>query len=78
MKQGANTGVVVRNRRWLPPPPGWVRVNVDTATFMQTESVGIGSVIQDENGSLVRARSKKIDAKLHPRSYTPERLKLWD
>lgn len=62
-------------RRWVSPPQGWVKINVDAAIFEATGSVGLGSVIRDEHGNFVRARSQKIEVQLYPREAEAEGLK---
>lgn len=45
--------------RWSKPPVGWVKVNVDAAVFSDN-TIGFGSVIRNEEGQFLRARSGRI------------------
>lgn len=74
-KQVPRSVATTSRRKWDPPPPGWVKINVDAATFMETKSVGIGSIIRDEQGAFVRVRNQKIDCQLHPREAEAVGLK---
>lgn len=65
----------VNRRRWNAPQRGWVKVNVDAAVFTETDCVGIGSVIRDENGVFLRARTQKIRALFQPREAEAIALK---
>lgn len=47
----------VTARTWSSPPPGWVKVNIDAATFFYLNCSGVGSVIRDDHGSLLRAQN---------------------
>lgn len=51
-------------RQWKPPPQDWVKINIDAATSMETNSTGIGNVIRNEAGEFQRARNQKIIASL--------------
>ncbi|XP_074377883.1 uncharacterized protein LOC141719404 [Apium graveolens] len=52
-----------------------MEVNVDAAVFTETDCVGIGSVISDENGGFLRARTQKIRALFQPREAEAIALK---
>lgn len=67
-KKGGKLAGSVNVRRWVSPPQGWVKINVDAAIFTEPGgSIGIGSVIRDENGGFVCARNQKIELLVHPR-----------
>ena len=54
------TANIPRPRRdvgWLPPPNGFVRVDVDTAHNRQNGKFGFGAVIRDSEGGAVAAKS---------------------
>ncbi|XP_074337198.1 uncharacterized protein LOC141674388 [Apium graveolens] len=54
-------------RCWSPPVTGWMKINIDAATFPGEGSVGVSSVIRNELGEFVRARVKKIRVHVQPR-----------
>jgi ribonuclease HI len=41
--------------RWEPPPTGWIKANVDASWDAQTERGGVGVVIRDQTGSVLRS-----------------------
>lgn len=53
-------------RRWYPPQYGWVKVNIDAAVFLESECIGIGSVIRDNHGVFVRARNHRTTTLYQP------------
>ena len=57
----------VSPRRWFPPKPGWVKVNIDAAVFIESGFTGVGSIIRDEHNKFIRARNHRIDAVYQPR-----------
>ncbi|XP_074370401.1 uncharacterized protein LOC141711686 [Apium graveolens] len=61
-------------RRWLTPPQGWVKVNIDAAIFDTTGSMGTGCVI-NEAGNFIRARAQRISARMQPREAEAISLK---
>ncbi|XP_017251140.1 uncharacterized protein LOC108221791 [Daucus carota subsp. sativus] len=65
----------VSPRRWYPPQPGWVKVNIDAAVFIEAGCTSIGSTIRDEHGAFVRARNRKIAAVYQPREAEAVGLK---
>ena len=50
--------------KWTPPSPTCYKINVDDAVFKEQKMVGVGILIRDEEGQLVGACSKKIEAPL--------------
>jgi hypothetical protein len=40
---------------WEPPPTGWIKANVDAVWDAQTERGGVGIVIRDQMGSVLRS-----------------------
>ncbi|XP_074327164.1 uncharacterized protein LOC141665080 [Apium graveolens] len=56
-----------RSRCWQKPPVGWVKINIDAATFMQDNSIGIGGVIRDDRGDFVRAMCQQVEGLWQPR-----------
>ncbi|KAF5471637.1 hypothetical protein F2P56_008414 [Juglans regia] len=47
--------------KWKPPPPGFLKLNVDGAMFADVGKSGIGVVLRDEAGQVVMAATKKED-----------------
>lgn len=62
-------------RRWFPSPSGWLKVNIDAATFEATGSTGISCVVRNEFGDFVRARVQRIAATMLPREAEAISLK---
>ncbi|XP_075658738.1 uncharacterized protein LOC142628548 [Castanea sativa] len=52
--------------RWVPPPNGWYKVNVDGAVFSKHKWSGIGVIARDDQGHVVAAMSKKLEIPLRP------------
>lgn len=48
----------------VPPRAPFFKLNVDGAVFAGQKAAGLDAVIYDENGHLIAALSKKIDAPL--------------
>lgn len=40
--------------RWVPPPPGWVKINSDGASRGNPSPSGCGGLIRDERGKWLR------------------------
>ena len=49
------------NLKWVPPPQGWFKANVDGAIFKETNEVGIGVVVHDNQGWVLAALTEKVD-----------------
>ena len=47
--------------KWVPPPQGWFKVNVDGAIFKKTNKAGIGVVVRDSQGWVLAALTEKVD-----------------
>ena len=50
---------------WSTWPP-WYKVNTDGAVFAQQQAIGVGAIIQDNEGRDVAALSKKLHYPLGP------------
>ncbi|CAN1166125.1 Putative ribonuclease H protein At1g65750 [Linum perenne] len=50
--------MVQRCDRWHPPPRGELKCNVDGATFQAEGRSGMGAVIRDERGGLIKVRMR--------------------
>lgn len=74
-RKGGKAGEVACTRRWSPPPFGWMKVNVDAATFGGDGSVGVGGVLRNEAGGFIRARSRRIQVNMQPREAEAITLK---
>ncbi|KAF7821450.1 ribonuclease H [Senna tora] len=48
------------NVSWKPPPPGFVKLNVDGSFWQQTNSVGCRGVIRDSNGNWLAGFSRSL------------------
>lgn len=66
-KQKNNIVVQASTRTWSPPPPGYVKVNIDAAVFTETKHMGVGAVIRDEHGCFLRARGRQFPADFLPK-----------
>ena len=49
-----------KNCRWLPPPPGWFKLNFDGASRANPGILGIGCIINDSDGTWIVKRAKPI------------------
>lgn len=49
---------------WIPPPRNCYKINMDGAIFAAHKMAGVGILIQDANGKVIGACSKKIMAPL--------------
>jgi ribonuclease HI len=47
---------------WISPSPGWVKVNVDAGWHASSSEGGIGMVVRDEAGDVLRAEWKPLTA----------------
>ena len=47
--------------RCSPPPPNYLKVNFDGATFKEIGKAGIGVVIRDSQGQVLASLSKQVD-----------------
>ena len=41
--------------KWIPPPDGWLMINVDAATFKNPPRMGVGLVVRDHRGDFIAA-----------------------
>ncbi|XP_028548456.1 uncharacterized protein LOC110097081 [Dendrobium catenatum] len=44
---------------WYPPPPGWIKINID-GTLKKNNRAGIGGVVRDDKGRFLLAFSNPI------------------
>ncbi|XP_050280341.1 uncharacterized protein LOC126721341 [Quercus robur] len=49
------------NLKWVPPPKGWFKANVDGTIFKETNKAGIGVVVRDSQGWVLAALTEKVD-----------------
>ena len=49
------------NLKWVPPPQGWFKANVDGDIFKETNKVGIGVVVRDSQGWVLAALSEIVE-----------------
>lgn len=52
--------------QWISPAQSWYKINTDGATFVNTQSVGIGVIIQDYKGQVEAALNKNLPFPLGP------------
>ena len=52
--------------RWVPPSLPWYKVNMDATVFSNLQTVGIGVIIRDHEGSVVAALSQHLRLPLAP------------
>ena len=46
--------------KWVPPPQGWFKANVDGAIFKETNKAGIGVVVHDSQGWVLAIKALAI------------------
>ena len=46
--------------KWSPPPPGWLKVNFDGATFPSKNLASLGAIIRNDNGLVMAPFSQPI------------------
>ncbi|KAH9696776.1 putative reverse transcriptase/RNA-dependent DNA polymerase [Citrus sinensis] len=49
--------------KWAPPPPRWVKINVDAAIDAKSKCSGLGAVIKDPSGKCFVAAVKSVTSK---------------
>lgn len=47
--------------KWSPPPPNYLKVNFDGATFKDIGRAGIGAVLRDKHGQVITALSEQVN-----------------
>ena len=52
--------------RWLPPPPGVVKINTDAALNSLQGRTGLGMVARDCDGKVVASSCRRMSANFHP------------
>ena len=52
--------------RWSPPPPGFVKINVDGAVFSDTNSAGVGTVIRNREGLVMTSHTQRFSHAYSP------------
>nr|POE67153.1 hypothetical protein CFP56_60180 [Quercus suber] len=61
MKEGTKAARPKENLKWVPPPQGWFKANVDEAIFKESNSAGIGVVVCDSQGWVLAALLEKVE-----------------
>ncbi|GMN37351.1 hypothetical protein TIFTF001_006731 [Ficus carica] len=51
---------------WLPPQPGYLKLNVDASVSSGSDHIGIGTVIRNENGRIYGSLAKSVDETFSP------------
>ena len=41
------------SQAWRPPPPGWIKINVDGSSVVQTGEAGVGAIGRDSDGHVI-------------------------
>lgn len=49
-----------RNAKWVPPPVGWKKLNVDAFVVAGEQSFGLGLVLRNEHGHFLMGKSMRI------------------
>lgn len=65
----------VTSLSWNKPPPNWVKINFDAAIFQDVKCSGLGSMIKDEHGTFLSARSRRMDIMLKTKEAQAMSLK---
>ncbi|XP_050223035.1 uncharacterized protein LOC126673095 [Mercurialis annua] len=55
-------------QQWIPSGSAWVKANVDTTMFANSGGVGLGIVVRDEEGRVIRARQVRLNGNYSPRT----------
>lgn len=50
--------LIMKQQQWNPPPPGWLKINVDAATNTEKMLAGLGAFVRDSNGDLITTAVK--------------------
>jgi len=61
MKEGMKAARPKENLKWVPPPQGWFKANVDVAIFKETNKAGIGVVVRDSQGWVLATLLEKVE-----------------
>ena len=46
--------------QWIPPAQSWYKINTDKATFVNTQSTGVGVIIRDYKRQVEAALSNNL------------------
>ena len=60
-----------RYQKWMTPPFGWLKINVDGSLFQQTEEAMCAGVFHDENGMWILGFGRKLG------TCTSLQVELW-
>ena len=53
-------------RTWVPPPIGWLKVNIDGAFCASSSSGGVGVIVRDSDGRIVAGMCKRLSHVMGP------------
>ena len=48
------------SNKWLPPPLGWVKINIDAAVLGKV-GIGLGCVTRDSRGKIIAAGVRRLN-----------------
>ena len=51
---------------WLPPQPGYLKLNIDALVLPGSDHIGIGAAIRDEKGLILDAVAKSVEESFSP------------
>jgi hypothetical protein len=75
-RSGATVGGHGRNKQWIPPPQGSIKMNCNGSVNNDKSQVGIGVILRDASGALVGAMSQRLRQRLKPRMAELFAIKL--
>ena len=64
--QGAKAKVQTQRPRWLPPPAGCMKVNVDVAISKNLRRASLAAIARDQNGSFLGASGVVLEGITEP------------
>lgn len=47
-------------RVWTKPPVDWIKININAACEFSLNKIGLGCLVRDDGGNIVRARSQVL------------------
>lgn len=56
----SNVAETRKEAKWVPPDPGWYKVNVDASVYGSADSFKVGMVLRDETGAFLMGLTKCV------------------